>query len=140
MTLVLAREGLRSGRWLALRDQDLLEKLKAPTKEESERHAFFGVLERDSAPWRAKMLQMVMRAYRPRARFVISGGSVSLHPDHHDLRGCVGLLLAELLYGGWKIRRCEECKKYIGQWTKRERRFCDDKCRTVHHNNQRRRR
>jgi hypothetical protein len=129
---------LRSGRWLARRDKDLFEKLKEPVKKESERYAFFGVLERASAAWRVKMLQLVMREYRPRARFVITGGDVRLHPDHHDLRGCVGLLLVELLHGGWKIRRCEKCGQYLGQWTKRERRFCDDGCRTAYHNNSRR--
>jgi hypothetical protein len=85
--------------------------------------------------WRRGFLRWMQ--HRPcRARLVVAKARLSLEPEPRDLYSCVWALVAELVAGGWQIRTCPApaCGKYVGQWTKRVRRFCDDGCRTAFHN------
>jgi hypothetical protein len=79
--------------------------------------------------------------HRPffKARLSLEGDRMALRPDPRDLRTCMWVLAAELIAGGWPVKRCmaPTCGRYIGQWTKRERLFCDEGCRTDYHNAQR---
>jgi hypothetical protein len=90
--------------------------------------------------WRADFLKWMQVSpvfvETVRARLVVKGAQVSLEPDPRDLHSCMWKLVAELIAGGWPVRRCAapSCGKYIGQWTKRTRLFCDEGCRTNYHN------
>lgn len=91
-------------------------------------------------PWRRGLLDWMqvnpVDVPTLKARLSIRGGSVELQPDPRDLHSCIWLLTAELVAGRWPIRHCAApgCGKYIGQWTKRKRLFCDAGCRTTYHN------
>lgn len=94
-------------------------------------------------PWRRRFLDWMqlnpVAAPIFKARLSITRNRVELKPDARDLPSCIWLLTAELIAGRWPIRQCAApgCGKYIGQWTKRERLFCDAGCRTAYHNSRR---
>lgn len=114
-------------------------------RDHGEQLQHMGVLEALAAksprdPWRQRFLAWMqlnpVAAPAFKACLAIRGDRVDLEPDTRDLPSCVWLLTAELIAGRWPIRRCAApgCGKYIGQWTKRKRLFCDAGCRTSYHN------
>jgi hypothetical protein len=70
------------------------------------------------------------------ARIAFGRGEARLVPDPENLGDVICILAAELIEGGWLVRRCAapKCAQYVGQWTKRERLFCNERCRTAYHN------
>lgn len=91
------------------------------------------------AKWRSGFLKRMQT--RPfKARLSLRGRRIDLEPDPRYLHSSIWKLTAELVAGGWPVRKCAApgCGKYIGQWTKRERLFCDDGCRAAYHNAKRR--
>lgn len=85
-------------------------------------------------------LRQHLRSRPISAHISFEHGAAELLPDPRNLLDVAWILVAELLEGGWPIRSCAapECGRYIGQWTRRERLFCNEGCRTAYHNAQRR--
>jgi hypothetical protein len=94
-------------------------------------------LSEDNPELRSTLLLLLRHGTTPiPARISFSEGRAILIPQPRDLRSCISMLVAELLAGGWNVRKCgaPRCRRYIGQWTTRERLFCDGTCRTAFHN------
>jgi hypothetical protein len=83
------------------------------------------------------VLSMLPRPERVKNALIVTDAKgVRLEPDPGDLGALLWMLQAELEAGRHRVKACRApaCGRFLGQWTKRQRLFCDETCRARFHN------